>query len=190
MSDKNNDQILNHEYDGIKEYDNPLPNWWLATFYGAIVFSIFYFGYYHLGDGPSPEKELEDDMAAIRQVRELQQKAAPPLSESDLLAVYGDSSKRQAGGEVYGEKCASCHGAHGEGMIGPNLTDKFWIHGNGSALAIFQTVSEGVPDKGMPPWKVLLGKEELQNVVAYVKSLKGTHPANAKAPQGNEVKEN
>lgn len=187
MDKKKDDAVLlDHEYDGIREYDNLLPNWWLATFYGAIIFSVLYVGYYEFGPGPSSEQELRQDLAA----RELLQKSAqvePPAGEAELQAILQDSGKRAAGGSVFKEKCAACHGSLGEGQIGPNLTDKFWIHGNGTLPAILQVVSEGVPDKGMPPWKTMLKKEELLTVVAYVKSLAGSNPANGKAPQGNEV---
>jgi cytochrome c oxidase cbb3-type subunit 3 len=189
MSKKDTNEVLNHEYDGIQEYDNPLPNWWLATFYGAIVFSFFYVAYYHFGPGLSPEKELEDEMAAIHLAQEKTKTVAPALSESDLLGIYNDSGKRQHGATVFKEKCASCHGAQGEGQIGPNLTDKFWLHGNGSLLALFKTIADGVPEKGMPPWKGMLKKDELLNVVAFAKGLKGTKPANPKPPQGTEVAE-
>lgn len=186
MIEKNEDKVLDHEYDGIQEFDNPLPNWWLATFYGAIVFSFLYVGYYHFGSGPAPEKELADEMAEIKTTQLQNKQSEPPLTEADLLAVFNDSGRRNAGSILFKEKCSSCHGVQGEGLIGPNLTDKFWIHGDGSLLAIFKTVSEGVPEKGMPPWKALLKKDELQSVVAHVNGLKGTKPANPKAPQGTE----
>lgn len=183
------EKVLDHNYDGIQEYDNPLPGWWLATFYGAIIFSIFYIGYYHYGSGPSPTEELARDMAEI-QAREMNARAKEPgPTEEFLAAIFQDPARREAGHAIFTERCASCHGPQGGGMIGPNLTDAFWIHGRGTLLDLAGIVSEGVPEKGMPPWKLLLKKEEIHSVVAYVKSLKDSHPANAKEPQGEPVKE-
>lgn len=187
MNENKEAKLLDHEYDGIQELDNPLPNWWLTTFYGAIIFAVIYFAYYHLGNGPSLEQELHADMDAIRILKQshLQKNAGP--SEADLMVVFQDSAKRESGKTIFAEKCATCHGFNGEGQIGPNLTDKFWIHGNGSLTGIFTVVSEGIAEKGMPPWKAMLKPDEIYAVVAYAKSLQGTNPAKPKAPQGIEV---
>lgn len=184
---KDNEKPLDHEYDGIQELDNPLPGWWLATFYGAIIFSVIYVAYYHFGPGKSPEQELAQDLKKIEETRLAEKAADPGMSEQEFLAIYADNSRRELGHQIYGEKCASCHAIDGGGQIGPNLTDKFWLHGDGSLLAIARVVGEGVPAKGMPPWKGMLKKEELQNVVAYVKTLQGKNPAAPKSPQGEAV---
>ena len=181
------DKLLDHDYDGIKELDNPLPEWWLLTFYGAIVFAIAYFAYYHLGNGPSLRDELNTDLQQVKQ-QKLAQEGKSQYDESSLLAVFNDSSQVKLGGTIYKEKCESCHAPGGGGSIGPNLTDKFWIHGEGTLSSIVKVISEGVADKGMPPWGAILKKEELYAVTAYVHTLAGTKPANPKAPQGVEVK--
>lgn len=186
MSDNQKDaKLLDHDYDGIQEFDNLLPNWWLATFYGAILFSIFYVGYYEFGPGLTSEQLLKAEMSEIAFQQKSSQKETSP-SEAELLAVFNDAGKRAGGGVVFRDKCLVCHGALGEGQIGPNLTDTYWIHGDGSLSGILKVVSEGVPEKGMPPWKTMLKREEILTVVAYVKGLKGTNPANPKAPQGQE----
>jgi cytochrome c oxidase cbb3-type subunit III len=182
-------ELLEHDYDGIQELDNPLPNWWLATFYGAILFSVLYVGYYHFGPGPSLDDELSADLAQVKAQEAAGKKAAPPISESELAAVYADPGKRAQGKQVFTEKCMACHGAVGEGQIGPNLTDAYWLHGSGALSSLMKVVSEGVPEKGMPPWEALLKPEELLAVVAHVKSLQGTKPAKAKPPQGELVKQ-
>lgn len=184
---KNEPKLLDHSYDGIQELDNLLPSWWLATFYGAIVFAVVYFSYYHLGPGPTPEQTLSEELAQHAELQKAQQKD-PASSEQELLAVFNDASRKQAGAAVFKDRCVACHGEHAEGQIGPNLTDNFWIHGDGTLPAILKVVGEGVPDKGMPPWKTMLKPDELLSVVAYVKSLHGSNPPNPKAPQGNEVK--
>ena len=104
------------------------------------------------------------------------------------MVLIADPNSVKAGKEIFLSKCSSCHGEHGQGIIGPNLTDHFWLHGKGTAVDIFKTVDKGVPDKGMPPWGPILAASEVKNVVAFVKTLQGTNPANPKAPQGVEVK--
>jgi cytochrome c oxidase cbb3-type subunit III len=189
MSKKETDELLNHEYDGIRELDNPLPGWWLATFYATIVFAVLYVGYYHFGPGLSLKDELANDMAKLEERQRLAKKASPGPDEATLLAIVSDPAQMAIGKAEYIGKCASCHGILGEGSIGPNLTDKFWIHGDGSLVAIHQLVEEGVAEKGMPPWKAMLKPAELNAVVAFAHSLKGANPPNAKPPQGVEVKQ-
>lgn len=177
-----------HEYDGIEELDNSLPKWWLNLFYLTVIFSSGYFTYYVLGEGPS----LMDEYKRARNEIELQQIASSlnvkPASEDDLRAMLKDSSKKEVGKKVFAARCISCHGKLGEGGIGPNLTDDYWIHGS-KMTEIAATITNGVSDKGMPPWGSVLSRDELHAVTVFVKSLRGTHPPNAKGPQGELVKE-
>ena len=185
---ENKEKLLDHDYDGIKELDNPLPGWWLATFYGTIVFAAIYFFYYHMGNGPGPKEELAKGLAEF-ETMSAASGSGKGIDSDKLNAFFHDSGRIKDGGAVFQLRCASCHGVNAEGNIGPNLTDKFWIHGDGSLAAIAKVVTEGVGDKGMPPWGAILKPDELYSVVAYVKTLKGSNPANGKAPQGNEVKD-
>lgn len=179
--------IAGHDYDGIQEFDNQLPRWWLYMFYISIVFAAGYWGYYKFGPGQTLMEVFEQEHAALQAA---QQQAAPQggADGERLLAVAKDPAQLEKGKTVYAGKCASCHGPQGQGSIGPNLTDTFWIHG-GTLVQIATTVEKGVGEKGMPPWGPLLSQEELYAVTAYVKSLKGTNPPNPKAPQGTEVKD-
>lgn len=188
MNKQEMDKELDHDYDGIKEFDNPLPGWWLLTFYGAVVFAALYIAYYHFGPGPGPLEQLARDREAMQKAS---QQAPSAAGDDDALfaAALASKEKLAAGAKVFQDRCVSCHAAGGAGSIGPNLTDKFWIHGDGSMPAIAKVVREGVLDKGMPPWGTMLKPEEVIDVVAFVKSLKGTNPPGAKAPQGNEVKD-
>lgn len=181
-----NDPLLNHEYDGIRELDNPLPGWWKMTFYLAIVFSIFYVYHYHVGSGRSTSEELRDELAAIA-MKKHNSKKPEAFSEEALLAAVSDAAVVSQGKEVYVGKCAVCHGNAGQGSIGPNLTDKYWIHGKGDLPSIVGVIQNGVVTKGMPAWGTLLKPEEQIAVTAYVKTLSGTNPANPKAPQGEPV---
>ncbi len=190
---KNNQQdkeekIKNHEYDGIQEFDNPLPGWWLATFYITIIFSVFYFGYYSLGTGPTLTEELKASKAQLERKSPPKPAVAWP-DEALLLAASKSPEAIQKGQGIFTSKCAACHGDKGQGVIGPNLADSFWIHGKGTLVAVAKVVHDGVNEKGMPPWGSMLKDEEIFSVVAYVKSLRGTNPPNPKAPQGDKVEE-
>ena len=188
MSDKKNgqDEVLNHDYDGIQEYNNPLPGWWLATFFGTIIFAAIYYIHYEIAGGPTLQQELKAAMAVV----ESQKTAAPQKveSEDELAAVMGDPKNLGAGKAIFAEKCAVCHGPQGQGLVGPNLTDNFWINGKGTRQDILAVVRKGVPAKGMLAWETLLKPEEVVAAAGYVFSLRGTNPPGPKAPQGDEVK--
>lgn len=180
--------VAGHDYDGIQEFNNPAPFWWQLFFYISIVWGIAYIIYYIFMGGPTLQEELTARMQEIQTVQQVQPGAGGP-DESMLAAAMGDEGKMSVGAKVYVEKCAACHAADGGGMIGPNLTDNYWIHGQGKPSAIYEVVKNGVADKGMPPWGALLSEDEMAGVVAYVKSLKGKPVATAKPPQGDLVNE-
>lgn len=195
---KQRDELLDHDYDGIKEYDNPLPQWWLWLFYGTIVFSAVYIPYIVMGFGPSSAEEYQRELAAARAAPPPAAQPAPgvpaapgqPPAVAAVVAgpsLEGNAAAIAAGKEVYVANCAPCHGPQGQGVIGPNLTDNFWLHGN-TWNDIVSTVTNGVPDKGMIAWKTTLNPEKIRQVSAYVMSLKGTNPPNPKPPQGIEYK--
>ncbi|MFO1519829.1 MAG: cbb3-type cytochrome c oxidase N-terminal domain-containing protein [bacterium] len=189
MKNPNEDEklIADHEYDGIHELDNPLPGWWLMTFYITIAFALVYFAYYTLGNGPTLTEELNKNMTRLEEMKP--KKPKTEIDEAKLLALSKDPQEIKKGQEVFQARCVSCHGAKGEGVIGPNLTDNYWIHGKGTMPDVVKVISEGVNDKGMPAWGAVLKEDELYAVASYVKSLKGSAPPNPKAPQGDEVKE-
>ena len=188
MSNRKDRPISGHDYDGIQELDNPLPKWWLATFYGTILFSIIYWGYYELGRGPSSSEALATRMAAINSSYAVAEEAAMEAAENvDVDALTSDPELLAAGAKGFAEKCAVCHGDAGEGNIGPNLTDKYWVHSQGDMPGIVKAIRDGFPTKGMPPWAALMSAEEQSQIAAYVISIEGTDPPNAKEPQGELV---
>jgi len=188
MSQEEKKFITDHAYDGIREFDFPLPNWWIITFVGTVIFSVIYFVVYQFGYAPDLRQELATDLAAAKQAQGTARGGGEDLN-AVLAAALKDTAKLEAGKQVFGEKCAVCHRPDGGGQIGPNLADDNWIHGKGTLADIANVIDVGIADKGMPPWGPVLKHEELINVSAYVKSLRGTNPANPKEPQGELVKE-
>lgn len=177
-----------HHYDGIEEHDNPIPEWFAAFFYGGVLFGLLYYSYFELWGGRSLRQEYDQSVATHELLRLEREGNVPKASEAELLALSANSESRRTGSEVYSSKCASCHGVGGQGGIGPNLTDAYWIHG-GKAAQIRDTIGVGVLAKGMPPWGGILSVAEVNSVSAYVHSLRGTRPPGAKAPQGSLEKE-
>jgi len=173
-----------HEYDGILEEDNVLPRWWLATLYATIVFGVGYWFYYQAYQaGPSPVRAYQLELREERLAEAKRLKAAGDLKPEALVALAHNPEEVRSGKAIFEQTCQACHAPGGRGQIGPNLTDRFWIHG-GSPMAVLQTIRGGVPDKGMPPWGPQLGEERVRTVAAYVISLKNTEIVGGKAPQG------
>jgi cytochrome c oxidase cbb3-type subunit 3 len=159
------DHLLNHNYDGIQEYDNPLPTWWTTLFWTTIVFSVLYAVYFHFGHGKLAVEAYNEDMIAYYELQAEQLLALGPIRESTLLALQDDDAMMAGGQQIFVSKCAQCHANDGGGNIGPNLTDGFWLHG-GRLTDIYHTVMEGVPSKGMLAWKNQLGPAEIMSVSA------------------------
>ncbi|MFN7964898.1 MAG: cbb3-type cytochrome c oxidase N-terminal domain-containing protein [Acidobacteriota bacterium] len=172
-----------HSYDGIEEYDNPLPFWWVALFWVTIVFSIGYWAYYHFGDGPSIQQTYDADMKNYYDQQAQVLAAAGAITDDTLRGMQSNSAMMATAKATFAIRCVVCHGEHAEGKIGPNLTDRYWLHG-GRLTDHFRTISEGVPEKGMISWKTQLAPAEMMSLAAYVGTLQGTNPANPKEPQG------
>ena len=188
MSDKNKDQLIkDHDYDGIQELNNPLPGWWLMTFYITIVFAVIYYSYYTFFGGPTSDQELAQKMSVIQSEQQVAQETTPVKSEEYYVALLGDQEVLEKGKTEYTLKCLACHGDKGQGLIGPNFTDEYWINGDGSVHAILEVANNGVADKGMPAWKGVIPEETLEAVAVYIYSLYGTNPPGARPPQGEKV---
>lgn len=186
MDEKKEDKILDHNYDGIREYDNDLPRWWLALFWGGIIFGIIYLFYFHVGPGKFTTDLVDEKVAEVVALQQAQQqKSAESVSEESLLTFAKVQAHVDSGKIIYAEKCAACHGPEAAGLIGPNMTDNSWIHG-GKLLDIRRVIVEGVPEKGMIAWGTLLKEEQIQQLIAFLHSIRGTNVANGKAPEGEE----
>ncbi|MCW8309832.1 c-type cytochrome [Sphingobacterium sp. InxBP1] len=179
------DIVIDHEYDGISELDNPIPIWFNFLFYGTVFFAVVYLFIYQLsGIGMSQDQEYLHEMKIAEKERQAYLLAS--ASNVDENTVEFEPEMAGDGKAIFAANCVACHGTNGEGGIGPNLTDKFWLHG-GEIKDIFKTVKYGVPDKGMVPWEQTLSPAQIAQVASYIVTLRDTHPANPKEPQGDEV---
>jgi cytochrome c oxidase cbb3-type subunit 3 len=183
------DLEMDHSYDGIRELDNRLPPWWLYGFYLTIIFSGIYLWRYHISEtAPLQEEELQIALQQAEvQKAEYLKKSANNIDEN-TVKYLAEASDLDAGKKVYETNCTPCHGKAAEGIVGPNLTDEYWIHG-GSMPDVFKSIKYGWPDKGMRSWKDDFSPKQLAQLTSYIKSLAGTNPPNAKAPEGNIFKE-
>ena len=179
--------MLDHEYDGIRELDNHLPPWWLWLFYINIIFAVVYLIYYNVtGIGESQEQEYESEMIYAENFKaDLEKKMASEFNEADV-AFLTEESKIAEGKALFNTNCAVCHKEDMGGSIGPNLTDEYWIHG-GTPTDIYAVIKNGVLDKGMLAWKDQMTPYQMQNLMSYILTMKGTNPVDAKEPQGEKV---
>ncbi len=182
------DVMLDHDYDGIRELDNDLPPWWKYGFYFTIISGVIYLiGYHVTGSFKSSQEEYTTEMAeADAKVAAYRTKMAMNVDETNAVFLT-ESDKIAKGGEIFASKCVVCHGDKGQGGIGPNFADNYWIYG-GKPGDLFKTVKNGT-NKGMKSWKDELSPVEIQNVISYIHTFKGTNPPNPKAPEGNLFEE-
>jgi cytochrome c oxidase cbb3-type subunit 3 len=175
---------MDENFDDISELDNRIPPWFNYLFGGTILFAVLYLLDYHVWNAsPLPQAEYAQEMAAADLARRVRIAAEGDIDEEHLVALT-DQTSLQSGQEKFLRNCASCHGMHAEGKIGPNLTDRYWIHGGG-IKNVFKTIENGVPGKGMINWKMVFTPKEIQQIASYVVSLQGSNPPNAKKPEGN-----
>jgi len=158
-------RLLGHadEADGIEEFDNPLPDWWVGLFWLTIVWAFGYFLWYHVVADRSQVKELADEMAAAASAWPEQATSA----ETGAAEFAVTTETVAAGQAVFAQNCVACHGANLEGGIGPTFLDDQWIHG-GHASEILNTITVGVPEKGMLAWGAILTPEQIRHVAAFV----------------------
>ena len=180
--------LLDHEYDGIKELDNPPPFWLLSLFYITVIFSVIYGAYYFwLGMGDLQAAEYEKEVAAA-QINQQNNSQVNAIDENSIT-IFTDEENLKVGAELFATKtCVTCHGTNGEGnAIGPNMADEFWINGN-TPNKLFQIIKNGVPTKGMTPFKSQLTPTQMVQVLSYILiKIQGSNPANARDPQGDKL---
>lgn len=179
------DKLLSgHEYDNIRELDNNLPKWWVWLFIITIVFSVVYlFVYDVIRVAPHQQDEWKNEMASAGALNPGQ---PGPAAAADLVAL-SDQASLDEGQSIWEKQCKVCHLREGQGLVGPNLTDDFSIHGCGYGDVV-NIIVVGAPEKGMISWKAQLSDLQIRQVASFVMTLKGTTPPNPKAPQGEPCK--
>jgi cytochrome c oxidase cbb3-type subunit 3 len=184
--EKEQELILDHNYDGIKELDNDLPPWWLYGFYASIIFGAIYLVKYHVFDGDTQYDELESEYAQAKIELEEYKKTAKDLVDFNTVTFLSDAADLAKGKAIYEENCVACHKSDGGGGIGPNLTDNHWILGGG-IKNVFKTINDGGRDgKGMVAWsKNGLKPSEIAQVASYVLTLQDITPAEPKEAEGD-----
>lgn len=180
--------LFHHDYDGIQEQDNPAPPWLTRTFVGCIVFAAAYFVWFHVAhQGALPVEKFDSAWAEYQAMRkEAAKTEVVAVDEGVLTAEVNDAELITRGKQVFAEKCVGCHTDNGRGLVGPNLTDDYQIHGH-SRMDLYTTVSQGVLDKGMPAWGEQLPQHDVLAAAVYVSTLRGTNVPGGKAPQGDKV---
>lgn len=180
--------LLDHDYDGIREYDNPLPGWWSMTFGACIVFAFLYLAYYDIARwGRSPADDYKIALAGWQSVY----KGGPgggggPSVTEEMLAGGAQSPEVVArGAAVFATRCVGCHGPDGSGQIGPNLTDLFQLHGT-TRMDLYGTILGGAPGTAMIAWGEVMKPAEIIAVATFVTTLRGKNLP-GKAPQGTGV---
>jgi cytochrome c oxidase cbb3-type subunit 3 len=182
MAEEQDEKLLDHSYDGIQEFDNPMPRWWVWVFWATIIWvPTYYILPAPFGEGEGTVAQYEAEVARHAAAQPAQ--SAPAIGDDELRQLAANAAALADGKAVYATNCAACHRADGGGLIGPNLTDDAWIHG-GTPTQVHRTIAVGVLEKGMPPWERILKPEQLNHVTAYVLSLRGTNPPSPKAPEG------
>jgi cytochrome c oxidase cbb3-type subunit 3 len=177
--------LLDHNYDGIQELDNNLPRWWVWLFYITIIFSAVYLVYYHVAKaGDLQIAEYTKEMKAGEAVKG----AAMTKFEASMnsMTPSTDAAVLDSGRQTYAKLCAPCHRVDGGGLVGPNLTDNYWIHGSNYTDTV-KVIWEGVPAKGMITWKTVLKPDEIQNVASYIYTLRGAKLATTGKPPENQT---
>ena len=184
--EREEDIMLEHDYDGIKELDNVLPPWWVYLFYGTIIFALVYMVRFHVMNEYDQEQEFKNEVAlAELEKSKLPKDPADEVSYETVVAVT-DAASLAKGKEIFNNACAACHKADGGGLVGPNLTDKNWINGGG-IKNVFKLISEGSKNNpSMVAWNKTLESTDIQKVASYVLSLQGTKPAGAKPAEGEK----
>ncbi len=176
--------LIEHDFDGIQELDNPTPAWFMGLFYGTMIFAVGYLLSYHVfGFGQLQDDEYKTEMAIAAKEKEVFLAKAANRVDENTVKLSTEPAVLTSGQAVFKQSCAPCHGDKAQGMVGPNLTDDFWLHG-GKISDVFKTIKYGVAAKGMPTWEKQLSPKQIADVANYIRSLHGSNPPGAKEPQG------
>jgi cytochrome c oxidase cbb3-type subunit 3 len=180
------DELTDHNYDGIQEYDNPTPGWWHMVFIGSIAFSLLYVLVYHFsGFVPSlPERHASAESRAL-DVRFAELNTIP-MGEEKILKIMAQPAWLDQGASIYTSTCALCHGQQGEGLVGPNMTDDYYKNATDLA-SIADVIANGAANGAMPAQKNALNENEIALVAAYMASLRGKNLPSTRPHEGEVI---
>ncbi len=173
---------VDHDFDGITELDNGVPPWFNYLFYGSILFGLAYMLHFHVLGGKLSIDEYEDQLAAASIERRIILANEGSIDENNLSVLTDDKSLTNGSGN-FQKYCISCHAKDGGGIVGPNLTDQYWIHG-ASVQNVYAVIKNGVAAKGMISWQLVFTPKQIQELASYVLTLQGTTPLIPKKPEG------
>lgn len=186
MTDPNRDVLRDHEFDGIREYDNPTPGWWYVIFLATVIFSVWYFLFYHASTiSSSVAGNFEDNVAADLK-RRFSEIGTLTADRETMLRFLDEEEWLKVGASVFQAQCISCHGQEGEGLIGPNLTDDYYKNVR-KIEDMAEVVSNGAANGAMPAWKTRLHPNEVVLVSVYAASLRGRNLTGPRGPEGEEI---
>jgi cytochrome c oxidase cbb3-type subunit III len=178
------DVDMGHDFDGIHELNNPTPPWWRYGFCFSIVFAFVYIWRTEIAhSAPSQIEELAIEEKAAEEEKAAYLKNAANNVDEKTVTLITDAGELAAAQKLFSANCAPCHGPQGQGVVGPNLTDDYWLHG-GKVNDVFATIKYGVADKGMKSWKDDFSPKQIAQLASYIKSIRGSNPPNPKEQQG------
>ena len=180
--------LMEDDYDGIRELDNRIPPWFTYLFYATIIFGIYYMMSIYVFKTNKPQAQEYADEMRQADLKKQELMSSGNFINASNVKLLSDASSLEAGKTIFKSTCVPCHGPGGGGVVGPNLTDDYWIHGGG-IKNIFTTIKNGVQAKGMPSWQNQFNTKQIQELASYVISLHGSNPSNAKPPQGDKYEE-
>ena len=179
-------RVLNHEYDGIREYDNPTPGWWNWLFALSIIFSVAYWAWYHVSTESSTIQQ-DWEVAQVAEFRKIFGKLGTlQPDEPTIVRMMADPQMLQVARGIFASNCASCHARDGGGITGVNLTDDKYKNVR-TLTDIYDVITKGANNQAMPTWESRLSANERIILAAFVASLRGTTPATPKAPEGDSI---
>jgi cytochrome c oxidase cbb3-type subunit 3 len=163
------DKLLDHDFDGIRELDNDPPLWFTLLFWATVVWGATYFLHYTFGPGKTGVEAWKQQDVAVQELKA--KNATGPLTEEQLRGLSKNPERIAAGAKLYtAANCAVCHGPEALGAVGPNLRDRFWIHGS-SMVAVATVISDGANNGQMPAQKAILSQDDINNLTIYIVSL-------------------
>jgi len=181
--EREKDIMFEHDFDGIRELDSKIPPWFAWLFILTIIFAAYYMIDYHIiGSGQVMQEEYNAEVRIASLEREALIKSGAFVNE-ETVTLLTEASGLEAGKTIFETNCIACHAADGGGIVGPNLTDEYWIHGGG-IKNVFKVIKYGVVEKGMIAWQTQLNPNQMQEVASYILSFHGTTPDAPKQPEG------